>query len=130
MAVPLVTNGDGNHAAGLAVLVSALHDLGVVHVLAPETRRRRSTARRRIASTSACSACCPDRHVESPRSWRASSTRIPPATSPADRSITSSTGGAVTERAKNRTVTGVPCMRDFPTGLAGFPLIDGWASGA
>src|SRR5437667_10718486 len=65
MAVPLVTNGDGNHAAGLAVLVSALHDLGVVHVLAPETRRRRSTARRRIASTSACSACCPDRHVES-----------------------------------------------------------------
>src|SRR5881628_1013153 len=92
MAVPLVTNGDGNHAAGLAVLVSALHDLGVVHVLAPETRRRRSTARRRIASTSACSACCPD---------------------------------AVTERAKNRTVTGV--HEGFPyQSLRVFPwLTDG-----
>src|SRR2546428_11011227 len=36
MAVLLVTNDDGVHAAGLAALASALADLGEVHVLAPE----------------------------------------------------------------------------------------------
>ena len=36
MAVLLVTNDDGVHAAGLAALASALDDLGEVHVLAPE----------------------------------------------------------------------------------------------
>lgn len=36
MAVLLVTNDDGIHAAGLAALASALDDLGDVHVLAPE----------------------------------------------------------------------------------------------
>jgi len=36
MAVLLVTNDDGIHAAGLAALAAALDDLGEVHVLAPE----------------------------------------------------------------------------------------------
>src|SRR2546421_11097420 len=36
MAVLLVTNDDGVHAAGLTALASALDDLGEVHVLAPE----------------------------------------------------------------------------------------------
>src|SRR5437773_8939922 len=36
MALLLVTNDDGVHAAGLAALASALADLGEVHVLAPE----------------------------------------------------------------------------------------------
>src|SRR5712692_10189926 len=36
MAILLVTNDDGVHAVGLAVLASALDDLGEVHVLAPE----------------------------------------------------------------------------------------------
>ena len=36
MAVLLVTNDDGVHAAGLAALAAALEDLGDVHVLAPE----------------------------------------------------------------------------------------------
>jgi 5'/3'-nucleotidase len=36
MAVLLVTNDDGIHAAGLAALAAALEDLGEVHVLAPE----------------------------------------------------------------------------------------------
>src|SRR5213594_2928437 len=36
MAVLLVTNDDGIHAAGVAALASALDDLGEVHVLAPE----------------------------------------------------------------------------------------------
>ena len=36
MAVLLVTNDDGVHAAGLAALALALADLGEVHVLAPE----------------------------------------------------------------------------------------------
>ena len=36
MAVLLVTNDDGVHAAGLAALAAALEDLGEVHVLAPE----------------------------------------------------------------------------------------------
>ena len=36
MAVLLVTNDDGVHAAGLSALASALADLGEVHVLAPE----------------------------------------------------------------------------------------------
>ncbi len=36
MAVLLVTNDDGIHAAGLAALADALVDLGEVHVLAPE----------------------------------------------------------------------------------------------
>jgi len=36
MAVLLVTNDDGVHAAGLAALAGALEDLGEVHVLAPE----------------------------------------------------------------------------------------------
>src|SRR5216117_1480401 len=36
MALLLVTNDDGVHAAGLAALASALDDLGEVHVLAPE----------------------------------------------------------------------------------------------
>src|SRR5262245_33311640 len=36
MAVLLVTNDDGVHAAGLAALADALEDLGEVHVLAPE----------------------------------------------------------------------------------------------
>src|SRR5215510_9303212 len=36
MTVLLVTNDDGVHASGLAVLASALDDLGEVHVLAPE----------------------------------------------------------------------------------------------
>src|SRR6058998_3148976 len=36
MAVLLVTNDDGIHAAGLTALASALDDLGEVHVLAPE----------------------------------------------------------------------------------------------
>jgi 5'-nucleotidase len=36
MAVLLVTNDDGVHAAGLAALAAALDDLGEVHVIAPE----------------------------------------------------------------------------------------------
>src|SRR5216117_2995163 len=36
MALLLVTNDDGIHAAGLAALAAALDDLGEVHVLAPE----------------------------------------------------------------------------------------------
>lgn len=36
MAVLLVTNDDGIRAAGLAALAAAVHDLGDVHVLAPE----------------------------------------------------------------------------------------------
>src|SRR5690242_10871319 len=36
MAVVLVTNDDGVHAAGLAALADALADLGDIHVLAPE----------------------------------------------------------------------------------------------
>jgi 5'-nucleotidase len=36
MAVILVTNDDGVHAAGLAALAAALDDLGEVHVVAPE----------------------------------------------------------------------------------------------
>jgi 5'-nucleotidase len=36
MAVLLVTNDDGVHAAGLAALAAALDELGAVHVLAPE----------------------------------------------------------------------------------------------
>ena len=36
MAVLLVTNDDGVHAAGLAALAAALEDLGDVHILAPE----------------------------------------------------------------------------------------------
>jgi 5'/3'-nucleotidase len=36
VAVLLVTNDDGVHAAGLAALAAALEDLGEVHVLAPE----------------------------------------------------------------------------------------------
>jgi 5'-nucleotidase len=36
MAVLLVTNDDGVHAAGLAALAAALDDLGEVHVVAPE----------------------------------------------------------------------------------------------
>ncbi|HEX3175569.1 MAG TPA: 5'/3'-nucleotidase SurE [Methylomirabilota bacterium] len=36
MAVLLVTNDDGVHAAGLAALAAALEELGEVHVLAPE----------------------------------------------------------------------------------------------
>src|SRR2546421_5640083 len=36
MALLLVTNDDGVHAAGLAALAAALDDLGEVHVLAPE----------------------------------------------------------------------------------------------
>jgi 5'-nucleotidase len=36
MAVLLVTNDDGIHAAGLAALAQALDDVGEVHVLAPE----------------------------------------------------------------------------------------------
>src|SRR5204863_1045819 len=36
MAVLLVTNDDGVHAAGLTALADALVDLGDVHVLAPE----------------------------------------------------------------------------------------------
>jgi 5'/3'-nucleotidase len=36
MAVLLVTNDDGIHAAGLAALAHALTDLGEVHVIAPE----------------------------------------------------------------------------------------------
>jgi 5'-nucleotidase len=36
VAVLLVTNDDGIHAAGLAALAQALEDLGEVHVLAPE----------------------------------------------------------------------------------------------
>jgi broad specificity polyphosphatase/5'/3'-nucleotidase SurE len=35
VAVLLVTNDDGVHAAGLAALAAALEDLGEVHVLAP-----------------------------------------------------------------------------------------------
>ena len=36
MAVLLVTNDDGIHAAGLAALAAALEELGEVHVIAPE----------------------------------------------------------------------------------------------
>ncbi len=36
MALLLVTNDDGVHAAGLAALASAFADRGEVHVLAPE----------------------------------------------------------------------------------------------
>lgn len=36
MAILLVTNDDGVHAAGLAALARAVEDLGEVHVLAPE----------------------------------------------------------------------------------------------
>jgi 5'-nucleotidase len=36
MAVLLVTNDDGVHAAGLAALAAALEELGEVHVIAPE----------------------------------------------------------------------------------------------